>query len=332
MSLPVCVMGNLLPSLSTTFAPSSTSAFTPSTTINTTTTAMDTSSSVCELPRVPGELTCVNCKTHNTPLWRRGHRGDYLCNACGLYWKIHSTHRPLSLKTDVIKPRNRSSPKVITAISVPVSSLPVIVSSEKTQVVAGVRKAKERAGKGIRSIVSESNFKVGDCVAISSDSDDTEAVFGVVRGFSRKRTHFNYRRLLPLATAPVNEPEDCLASDFIVTEDFVTTVPVSQIETRLNFTLELHSKDERRIRRDSVMSLSASPESSETEADYSETGASTAADEGVFTPASPFQRTRSSPLHVQDTTPLFSHVAPTLAALPYLEEMAVFALCGLNHK
>jgi len=154
----------------------------------------------------------------------------------------------------------------------------------------------------------------------------------VVRGFSRKKTHFNYRRLAPLATASIDEPEDCVATDFIITEDYVTTVPVSQIENRLSFTLEV-AKDDRRIRHHSVSSsLSVSPESSETEADM-ETGASTAADEGVFTPASPFQHIiRSSPPYVPYSAPLFSHVAPTLAALPYLEEMAVFALCGLNNK
>ncbi|ORY97315.1 hypothetical protein BCR43DRAFT_438465 [Syncephalastrum racemosum] len=50
---------------------------------------------------------CQNCQTTQTPLWRRNAQGETLCNACGLFLKLHGTVRPLSLKTDVIKRRNR---------------------------------------------------------------------------------------------------------------------------------------------------------------------------------------------------------------------------------
>jgi GATA-binding protein, other eukaryote len=33
--------------------------------------------------------------------------GSVLCNACGLFLKLHGRPRPISLKTDVIKSRNR---------------------------------------------------------------------------------------------------------------------------------------------------------------------------------------------------------------------------------
>lgn len=48
---------------------------------------------------------CSNCHTTNTPLWRRDPEGQPLCNACGLFYKLHGVVRPLSLKTDVIKKR-----------------------------------------------------------------------------------------------------------------------------------------------------------------------------------------------------------------------------------
>lgn len=51
--------------------------------------------------------TCTNCHTQTTPLWRRNPEGHPLCNACGLFLKLHGVVRPLSLKTDVIKKRNR---------------------------------------------------------------------------------------------------------------------------------------------------------------------------------------------------------------------------------
>jgi|UPI000678FE9B GATA-binding protein len=50
---------------------------------------------------------CSNCNTTVTPLWRRGVDGCYLCNACGLYYKIHQKHRPTELKTDTFRQRNR---------------------------------------------------------------------------------------------------------------------------------------------------------------------------------------------------------------------------------
>jgi len=58
----------------------------------------------------PGSQTvCSNCSTQTTPLWRRDPDGNPLCNACGLFYKLHGVTRPLSLKTDVIKKRNRAS-------------------------------------------------------------------------------------------------------------------------------------------------------------------------------------------------------------------------------
>ncbi|ODQ64218.1 zinc finger Dal80-like transcriptional repressor, partial [Nadsonia fulvescens var. elongata DSM 6958] len=50
---------------------------------------------------------CQNCATSTTPLWRRDEAGQVLCNACGLFLKLHGRSRPISLKTDVIKSRNR---------------------------------------------------------------------------------------------------------------------------------------------------------------------------------------------------------------------------------
>jgi hypothetical protein len=54
-------------------------------------------------------VRCTNCHTANTPLWRRSGQGKPLCNACGLFLKLHGIVRPLALKTDVIKKRNRKT-------------------------------------------------------------------------------------------------------------------------------------------------------------------------------------------------------------------------------
>lgn len=48
-------------------------------------------------------LTCTNCQTNTTSLWRRNALGEPVCNACGLYYKLHSVNRPLSMKKDSIQ-------------------------------------------------------------------------------------------------------------------------------------------------------------------------------------------------------------------------------------
>ncbi|KAG7278222.1 hypothetical protein CRUP_012718 [Coryphaenoides rupestris] len=35
---------------------------------------------------------CANCQTTTTTLWRRNGSGDPVCNACGLYYKLHNAY------------------------------------------------------------------------------------------------------------------------------------------------------------------------------------------------------------------------------------------------
>ncbi|KAL7414235.1 hypothetical protein BDY24DRAFT_327975, partial [Mrakia frigida] len=54
-----------------------------------------------------GGITCINCGTSTTPLWRRDADGNTTCNACGLYFKLHGQARPVTMKKTVIKRRKR---------------------------------------------------------------------------------------------------------------------------------------------------------------------------------------------------------------------------------
>ncbi|KAM7364565.1 endoderm-specific GATA factor isoform 2-T2 [Cochliomyia hominivorax] len=66
-------------------------------------------------------VTCANCQTNSTTLWRRNNDGNPVCNACGLYFKLHNMNRPLSMKKDGIqkrkrKPKNNGGPAMRTQL------------------------------------------------------------------------------------------------------------------------------------------------------------------------------------------------------------------------
>ncbi|KAJ7575641.1 hypothetical protein C8J56DRAFT_1063242 [Mycena floridula] len=68
---------------------------------------------------------CYNCHTTTTPLWRKDDAGKTVCNACGLYYKLHGSARPISMKSDVkVRKRSRHEtpryiPDTITPLATP---------------------------------------------------------------------------------------------------------------------------------------------------------------------------------------------------------------------
>lgn len=62
------------------------------------------------------QMVCSNCSTTTTPLWRRDEEGNTICNACGLYYKLHNVQRPVTMKRSVIKRRKRVHANIISPL------------------------------------------------------------------------------------------------------------------------------------------------------------------------------------------------------------------------
>ncbi|XP_076053806.1 uncharacterized protein LOC143032739 isoform X2 [Oratosquilla oratoria] len=65
---------------------------------------------------------CSNCQTTVTSLWRRNAEGGPVCNACGLYYKLHNVNRPLSMRKETLTSRKRKSKKSTSDSKTPNSS------------------------------------------------------------------------------------------------------------------------------------------------------------------------------------------------------------------
>ncbi|XP_012710931.1 GATA-binding factor 6-A [Fundulus heteroclitus] len=83
-------------------------------------------------------LSCANCQTSTTTLWRRNAEGEPVCNACGLYTKLHGVPRPLAMKKEGIqtrkrKPKTLSKSKGSSGTNNSVSMTPTSTSSSNSE-------------------------------------------------------------------------------------------------------------------------------------------------------------------------------------------------------
>ena len=62
--------------------------------------------------------TCQNCNTATTTLWRRTGNGKTVCNACGLYEKVHNQPRPITLKKESLQTRKRKQSKAESKLNI----------------------------------------------------------------------------------------------------------------------------------------------------------------------------------------------------------------------
>ncbi|NXG66394.1 GATA5 factor, partial [Hemiprocne comata] len=128
-------------------------------------------------------LCCTNCHTTNTTLWRRNAEGEPVCNACGLYMKLHGVPRPLAMKKESIQTRKRkpknitkgksstgsttsatNSPSSITNSdsTVTLKSEPSTTSQYPGQTIVSVSQAQNQSDEGMAGAHGEFKFEPED--------------------------------------------------------------------------------------------------------------------------------------------------------------------------
>lgn len=88
-------------------------------------------------------VSCNNCGTTTTTLWRRNNDGQPVCNACGLYYKLHNQHRPLTMKKEGIQKRKRKPKSASGGMSIRPNQLPskhfyFVNITESTNLMIGI--------------------------------------------------------------------------------------------------------------------------------------------------------------------------------------------------
>ncbi|KAI5180755.1 hypothetical protein NEOKW01_1039 [Nematocida sp. AWRm80] len=107
------------------------------------------------------DIVCENCKTNITPLWRRSDAGTYLCNACGLYLKIHKKNRPVKFMCKEIKHRQRQ---------------PVTRMTEEGEEGYDIVYNEINIHNGGQS----KDYKSNDCLVFNYTEEEIEALSGLV--------------------------------------------------------------------------------------------------------------------------------------------------------
>lgn len=76
--------------------------------------------------------SCANCQTTTTTLWRRNANGDPVCNACGLYYKLHNVSVTVALGSGASLPMLDDGPSSSSS-----RGFPVLGGSETSFILLG---------------------------------------------------------------------------------------------------------------------------------------------------------------------------------------------------
>lgn len=167
-------------------------------------------SSSAPVSNVQKTLTkCNNCGTTKTPLWRKDPSGNILCNACGLFLKLHGTMRPLSLKTDVIKKRN-SKRQSISQQGEGYKNISSSINSQYQPIQIGVSSNSTNSNNfhSPQSVPNKSHVNI-DSMGLRVSNDINHIQIQPKSSFSKSGTSinnsFNHRtKIVPILPKPIS--------------------------------------------------------------------------------------------------------------------------------
>ncbi|KAJ7224567.1 hypothetical protein GGX14DRAFT_350375 [Mycena pura] len=156
---------------------------------------------------------CYNCHTTATPLWRKDDEGKTVCNACGLYYKLHGSARPISMKSDVIRKRSRHDARRGGA-SVSVSETPTASPgvSRRASPAPGAPGSSPSAGSTSPILAPDSTT---NSMAFDATASELSSALGPSQkpGFgNRYPYHEAYPDALPFASVDVRSELDARAN------------------------------------------------------------------------------------------------------------------------
>ncbi|KAG0330253.1 hypothetical protein BG004_002148 [Podila humilis] len=120
-------------------------------------------------------IECANCSQTQTPLWRKNEAGEPICNACGLYAKLHNRDRPVTMRKTKITRRRRDWGGNLAH-----------QAQAQAQALAFAHAQAQAQAQAQALVEAANDNKAGSPMSSVSDSDQSMIVATIVEEMNRK--------------------------------------------------------------------------------------------------------------------------------------------------